>query len=128
MIRKMIVSLLAGTVLLIGSLTWPGYASLFAAEQDASEKAQLVGLIQSKVERNWLRPPGTEGLKCAVRVRLGASGSVLLANVVESSGNVAFDRSVEAAVRKADPLPMPDSAALQAAFREITFVFDPDTN
>jgi colicin import membrane protein len=51
---------------------------------------------------------------------------VLLVNVVQSSGNAAFDRSVEAAVRKADPLPMPDSPRLQAEFRNLVFLFDPE--
>ena len=37
----------------------------------------------------------------------------------------AFDRSAEAAVRKADPLPMPDSPSLQAQFRDFKFEFDP---
>ena len=72
-----------------------------------------------------MRPPGTDGLQCKVRVRLGSSGSVLLVNVVESSGNIAFDRSVEAAVRKADPLPMPGSERLRNLFRDLTFIFDP---
>jgi colicin import membrane protein len=49
----------------------------------------------------------------------------LLANVVESSGNIAFDRSVEAAVRKADPLPMPRSQRLAALFRDLIFEFVP---
>jgi colicin import membrane protein len=38
--------------------------------------------------------------------------------IVRSSGNGAFDRSVEAAVFKSDPLPKPP-----ASIREITFVF-----
>jgi colicin import membrane protein len=102
-------------------------AAQYAAEQDASELAAVVGRIRSKVERNWLRPPGTgeQGLRCTVRVRLGGSGSVLLVSVVKSSGNAAFDRSVEAAVRKADPLPMPTSQTLLSKFREIEFVFEP---
>ena len=59
-------------------------------------------------------------------VRLGTSGSVLRVNVVESSGSNAFDRSVEAAVYKADPLPMPRSERLLAQFRNgLTFIFDP---
>lgn len=102
-------------------------AAQFAAEQDASELAQVVGLIRSKIERIWVRPEGTGelGLRCTVRVRLGGTGSVLLVNVVKSSGNGAFDRSVETAVRKADPLPMPQSKRLMAQFREIEFVFEP---
>ena len=100
-------------------------AEQFAAEQDATELQQVIGLIQQKIERNWLRPAGTEGLKCVVNVRLGSSGSVLLVRVVKSSGNIAFDRSVEAAVQKADPLPMPTSKRLLAKFRDLNFKFDP---
>lgn len=102
-------------------------AAQFAAEQEATELAAVVSRIRTKVERNWLRPPGTgsQGLRCTVRVRLGGTGSVLLVSVVKSSGNTAFDRSVEAAVRKADPLPMPTSQRLLAKFREIEFVFEP---
>jgi colicin import membrane protein len=48
-----------------------------------------------------------------------------LVSVVKSSGNIAFDRSVEAAVRKADPLPMPKSPRLLAKFRNLNFEFDP---
>lgn len=102
-------------------------ARQFEAEQDDLERGNVIAAIRQKVTRNWLRPPGTaeQGLKCTVRVRLGGSGSVLLVNVTESSGNGAFDRSVEAAVRKADPLPMPSSPRLLSQFKEILFVFDP---
>lgn len=97
------------------------------AEQDATELDAIISQIRAKVTRNWLRPPGTAelGLKCSVRVRLGTSGSVLLVQVIKSSGDGAFDRSVEAAVRKADPLPMPGSPRLLAEFRDIKFDFDP---
>ena len=102
-------------------------AAQIQAERDASEMEQVVGLIRSKVERNWRRPLGTSdlGLRCTVRVRLGGTGSVLLVTVVKSSGNNAFDRSVEAAVQKADPLPMPQSKRLLTQFREIQFEFEP---
>jgi len=96
-------------------------------ERDQAEVGRVVAAIKLKVERNWLRPPGTaaRGLTCRVRVRLGSNGSVLLVSVIESSGNGAFDRSVESAVRKADPLPMPTSDGLKSRFRELTFEFDP---
>ncbi|RMG33398.1 MAG: cell envelope integrity protein TolA, partial [Gammaproteobacteria bacterium] len=104
----------------------------FEAEQRASEAARIVRLIQEKVARNWTPPPGTldKGLSCRVSVRLGASGSVLAVSVVQSSGNAAFDRSVERAVFKADPLPMPDDSALRnlGEFRNHTFTFDPSKN
>jgi colicin import membrane protein len=46
--------------------------------------------------------------------------------VTKSSGDASFDRSVETAVQKAVPLPLPADPALFERFREITFVFDPD--
>lgn len=97
------------------------------AEQDATESSAVSAAIRAKIQNNWLRPPGAveKGLKCTVRVRLAENGSVLLAQVVESSGNGAFDRSVESAVYKADPLPMPTSPRLISAFRELNLVFDP---
>ncbi len=46
-------------------------------------------------------------------------------NVIRSSGDPVFDRSVESAVLKASPLPLPGDAALFTHFREINFNFDP---
>jgi len=101
-------------------------AEQLAAEQEARELDQVIGAISAKVERGWVRPAGTgAGLKCTIRVRLSDSGTVLSARVVRSSGVDAFDRSVEQAVYKADPLPMPQSAGLRAKFREIDFEFQP---
>ncbi len=102
-------------------------ATRLQAEEDARERNRVILAIQQKVERNWLRPPGTArgGLLCRVRVRLSSTGLVILASVVQSSGNSAFDRSVISAVEKAEPLPMPRSASLAAEFRDIVFEFAP---
>ena len=100
----------------------------YQAEQDLTEKQLIMAAIQQKVDRNWLRPPGTsQSLSCEVRVRLGANGSVLLVSIIKSSGDVGFDRSVESAVNKADPLPMPTSPRLVSQFRDIRFVFKPSS-
>ena len=98
----------------------------FEAEVDSSERTQLMALIAEKVERNWRQPPGSDGLTCLIEVRLSTNGSVLLVNVVKSSGVSSFDRSVEAAVYRSDPLPTPDSPRLKAEFRKLTFKFDPN--
>lgn len=83
--------------------------------------------IRQKVSRNWVRPPGaSQGLKCIVKVRLGPGGEVLEAKVVRSSGNAVFDRSVENAVYKAAPLPIPRDTDLFDYFREIEFLFNPE--
>jgi colicin import membrane protein len=50
-------------------------------------------------------------------------GEVTGIEVVRSSGNHAFDRSVEAAIRKASPLPQPKDPSVFA--RVINFEFDP---
>ena len=91
----------------------------------AAEKYKL--LIRQKVSRNWARPPGAQtGLQCTVRVRLVPSGDVLQVTVVKTSGDERFDRSVENAVYKASPLPLPEERDLFEYFREIEFIFIPE--
>lgn len=100
------------------------------SERERAAKSALAKfsiLIKQKVERNWLRPQtARQGMSCKVLVRLTAKGEVLLARVVESSGDTAYDRSVEAAVYKASPLPLPPDVTLFDYFREINFVFKPE--
>jgi len=84
-------------------------------------------IIRQQVSRNWSRPLGVpKGLQCVVNVHLTPSGEVLAAKVVRSSGNPLFDRSVENAVYKAAPLPLPDDPSLFDNFREIEFLFNPE--
>ena len=91
-----------------------------------SALSEFIPYIQDKVQRNWLRPPGSpQGLACLVKVRLIPGGEVASVNVVRSSGDPVFDRSVESAVLKASPLPLPSDATLFNHFREINFNFDP---
>ncbi|HEY5683142.1 MAG TPA: cell envelope integrity protein TolA [Sulfuricaulis sp.] len=109
-----------------------------AAEEQARQRAAFAAraateidkyrlLIRQRVSRSWNRPVGVaKGLKCVVRVRLTPTGEVLSANVVPSSGNALFDRSVENAVYKAAPLPLPEDPALYENFREIEFLFNPE--
>jgi colicin import membrane protein len=104
-----------------------------SAREQAAHEARVMGevdrqvvVIRQKVERNWNRPAGAgKGLSCVVRVRLVQSGEVLGATVVRGSGNAFFDRSVENAVYKASPLPLPGDPELFEHFREIEFVFEP---
>jgi colicin import membrane protein len=60
-----------------------------------------------------------------VEVRLIPSGEVIDAQIVRSSGNPAFDRSVEAAVFKASPLPVPPDREVMEQFRSLRFEFKP---
>ncbi len=96
-------------------------------QRRTSAEADRIGaLIQGKVERSWLRPPGAQQqLKCTVRVRLIPGGDVISASVVRSSGNDVFDRSAETAVLRASPLPVPNDPLLFERFREFDFEFNP---
>lgn len=82
--------------------------------------------IRAKVERQWRRPPGMPaGLKCRIRVTQIPGGEVVNARIIEGSGNSAFDQSVEKAVLKASPLPLPKDPSLFV--REFDFLFDPES-
>lgn len=96
------------------------------AEQSSQQNAQAINAfalaVTERVTSNWIRPPATDlGLKVKLKVRVSDQGSVLAVQVIESSGNSAFDRSAEAAVYKSDPLPAPPPGV-----RELNFIFDPD--
>ena len=98
-----------------------------AEEQAQHALSQYIPHIQAKIQRNWLRPPGSSaGLSCMILVKLIPGGEVVDAKVVRSSGDPLFDRSVETAVLKASPLPLPQDTAMFKHFREIQFVFIPD--
>ena len=92
-----------------------------------SALSKYIPYIQEKVQNSWLRPAGSpRGLRCVIRVKLIPGGEVVSAKVVKSSGDALFDRSVESAVLKASPLPLPADPALFKHFREIDFNFSPD--
>jgi len=91
-----------------------------------SALSEYIPYIQEKVQNSWLRPAGSpSGLRCVIRVKLIPGGEVVSAKVVQSSGDPLFDRSVETAVLKASPLPLPSDPALARHFREIDFIFEP---
>jgi colicin import membrane protein len=101
------------------------------AEEAAQARAEsalseFIPYIQQKVQSSWLRPAGSPpGLSCVIQVKLIPGGEVVSAKVVQGSGDALFDRSVETAVLKASPLPLPDDPAIAKYFREINFVFNP---
>ena len=87
-----------------------------------AEQIEYIAQIKARIERNWLRPPGTAvGLKCVVRVSQIPGGEVVQAEIQSSSGSVAFDRSVEDAVLRASPLPVPNDPSLFDRNIVITF-------
>jgi colicin import membrane protein len=83
-------------------------ARLAAAK--AGRQRTWAAMIADKVRRNWQRSPGSPtDFVCQVRVQLLPGGSVVSAKVTKTcGGGVALDDSVEKAVLKSDPLPLPE--------------------
>lgn len=96
-----------------------------AAQQKEIERYRAA--IRQAVTNRWHIPPGaTADLRTEIKVRLLPSGEVLNVKILHSSGDAAFDKSVEAAVYRASPLPVPAAdSGLFDAFREVIFAFTP---
>lgn len=89
--------------------------------------AQYIPIIKQKVSRNWNRPASLRNnIEAHVTVRLSQTGEVISARVVKSSGNPVFDRSVENAVLKASPLPIPQERGVNEEFRNLKLIFKPE--
>lgn len=96
-------------------------AALAAAQQAkmAGEVDKYKALIVDAISRNWILPENTDrSLSCQFHIRLAPDGSVLEVSLVRSSGNPILDRSAQAAIYKASPLPVPSDPALFSQFRE----------
>ena len=94
-------------------------------KQEVSDaRAAYIMLIAQKVENNWLRPASTDDEQsCEVIVTQTMMGDVIDVRLQFCTSDNAFQRSVERAVRKASPLPMPLDPELFD--REIYFKFKP---
>jgi len=99
------------------------------AQRQSSQReiGKYLGLIKNAVSRHWTLPSAdVNGLSCEVKVRIIPSGEVIDVQIIKSSGNLAFDRSVETAVYRAAPLPVPSiESGLFDEFREVIFSFEP---
>ena len=88
------------------------------------QRAQYVKLIERKVKRNWLRPVTlSKEMTCEVIVIQNSLGEVMSVGLQKCTNHLAFQRSIERAVRKASPLPLPSNP--EVFDREIHFTFRP---
>ena len=87
--------------------------------------ADYVALIRQKVERNWVRPPGARpGIECSVLVTQIPGGEVISVRTERCNADEPVQRSIEAAVLRASPLPLPAEAKLFE--RNLRFTFKPE--
>lgn len=89
-----------------------------------TQRSQYIMQIAQQVENNWLRPAtNIEGQSCDVIVTQTMTGDVIDVRLQSCTSDNAFQRSVERAVRKASPLPLPPNP--DVFDREIYFTFKP---
>ena len=101
-------------------------AAAQAAAQDRLIK-DYIDKIQAKIRRYVVVPPDIQGNPQAVyKVVLLPGGDVLSATLVKSSGVPAYDGSIERAISKAQPLPLPPDPAQFPKFRELDLQFRPN--
>ena len=100
------------------------------AEEDERAANSFRQVIQKRLSENWSRPPSARrGMETHIRIRLVPTGRVVGLTVIKSSGDIAFDRSVEQAVRKVDQfveLQAMDSRLFELKFRSVDVAFSPE--
>jgi len=92
-------------------------------------RAWVSNNFKPPIERRWIKPPtARNGLSCIIQITVLPGGEVDNAHVISSSGDSAFDRSAEAAVLKASPLPWPSDAKVAQVLRSepVKITFSPD--
>jgi len=91
----------------------------------ANARAAYMFAIQQRISRNWVKPPtATAGIECVVNIRQLPGGEVVSVSIGTCNGDSAVRSSIEAAVRKASPLPSPEDPSVFD--REIRLTFRPE--
>jgi len=104
------------------------------ATQQAAENARAVdaysAIIYNAVAREWVIPPSARnGMTAVLSIRLVPTGEVISVDFIQSSGDAAFDRSVEQAVRRAERFPELQEMSIslfEASFRNLILTFRPE--
>lgn len=91
----------------------------------ATDRERYAFAIQQKITRNFIRPASAPvNLVCEVNVRQLPSGEVVDVSIATCNGDEAVRRSVEAAVYKASPLPLPVNPSIFQ--RNLQIIFKPE--
>ena len=94
------------------------------ALQQSDAMNQYQWQIQQRIERSWIRPPTARvGLSCELNVIQLPSGDVIDVRVGRCNGDDVVIRSLEAAVLRASPLPVPPDPRLYS--RNLKILFEP---
>ena len=92
---------------------------------NAGELSAYQFAIMQQLQRNWIEPAtAITGIECIVHVKQLPSGEVVNVAVGTCNGDDSVRRSIEAAVYKASPLPLPSNPSLFD--RNLTITFRPE--
>jgi colicin import membrane protein len=103
------------------------------ADEQAAADAELAesyhSVIHDKVSANWSRPPSARnGMSALLRIQLVPTGEVISVDVIDGSGDAAFDRSASLAVNKAENFPELQNLPIhvfEKNFRMFNLLFKP---
>lgn len=106
-----------------------------AAAANALREARMAGevdkykaMIVNAISQQWILPDNVDNrLSSQFRIRLAPTGEVLEVSLLRSSGDPILDRSAQAAIYKASPLPVPHDQETFNLFRDISLTVRPET-
>ena len=100
--------------------------ALAAQLRNAGEVDKYKALILNAIRDQWILPENINpDLSSQFVIRLAPTGAVLDVRLARSSGDLILDRSAQAAIYKASPLPVPHNAQVFNMFREISLTVRP---
>ncbi|MDX2346399.1 MAG: cell envelope integrity protein TolA [Legionella sp.] len=104
------------------------------ARLDAENRARISGVVDKykarilgAISQEWIVPDQVNtALSSRFKIQLAPNGTVLDVQLTRSSGDPVLDRSAQAAIYKASPLPVPGEPGLFNLFREISLTVKPE--
>ena len=109
-------------------------ARVARAAEAAAKQARVAGVVDKykaliihAIGEQWILPEQVDhNLSSQFRIHLGPHGVVLDVQLTRSSGSSVLDRSAQAAIYKASPLPVPSEPDLFNLFRDISLTVRPE--
>lgn len=102
---------------------------LISAKEDEIAANSYRQLIRRRLSENWNRPPSARReMETTIRLQLVPTGRIVGVTVLKSSGDAAFDRSVEQAAFKTDQfieLKNMSPVLFEKKFRQVDVAFSP---
>jgi colicin import membrane protein len=94
---------------------------------ELSEQERYMARIKTQIEGLWRIPPKSDRLRITLTIRLLPNGELSSVNIINSSGNDAFDNSAKLAVRSVRRYTVPeDNKIFERNFRQFNMSFSPE--